>query len=208
VILIGQYDSPFVRRVAIALRHYGIAYEHRPWSVWSDADQIARYNPLLRVPTLVQDDGTVLVESWVILDVVDELAGPARALLPRSGPARHHGLRIAALATGFADKAVSLLYEPLLRDAPSPVWIARCQRQIADTLDLLEKELGGRACFVGDSLSHADVAVACAIRFTREAHAEAFDFARWPRLAAHSARCEELEPFRAIVQPLVVSFRQ
>lgn len=68
MILVGQYDSPFVRRVAIALAHYGLAYEHRPWSVWAQADEIAKLNPLRRVPMLVMDSGEVLVESAAILD--------------------------------------------------------------------------------------------------------------------------------------------
>ena len=50
-------------RVAIALRLYGYAYEHRPWSTFGDADRIAPLNPLRRVPTLVLDDGEVLIES-------------------------------------------------------------------------------------------------------------------------------------------------
>ena len=57
MILLGQYDSPFVRRVAITLRLYGIPYEHRRWSVWGDADKIAQHNPLRRAPTLLLDDG-------------------------------------------------------------------------------------------------------------------------------------------------------
>ena len=57
MILIGQYDSPFVRRTAIAMRLYGLGYEHRPWSTFGDAEKIRPYNPLLRVPTLVLDDG-------------------------------------------------------------------------------------------------------------------------------------------------------
>src|SRR5437868_6353465 len=81
MILIGQYDSPFVRRVAIALRMYGMAYEHRPWSVFGDADEIAAFNPLRRVPTLVADDGGSLVESGAILDWLDEQAGRDRALI-------------------------------------------------------------------------------------------------------------------------------
>ena len=48
MILIGQYDSPFVRRVAIAMRLYGMEFEHRPWSVFGDAEKIAQYNPLMR----------------------------------------------------------------------------------------------------------------------------------------------------------------
>jgi glutathione S-transferase len=51
MMLIGQYDSPFVRRVAIALKTYGLAYEHKPWSTFGDADQVAKFNPLRRVPT-------------------------------------------------------------------------------------------------------------------------------------------------------------
>src|SRR5689334_23326002 len=100
MILIGQYDSPFVRRVAIALRRHRLEFEHRPWSVWGDAERIARYNPLRRVPVLVLDDGVALVESAAILDSLDDLAG-ARALLPRGGVERRDGLRICALATGL-----------------------------------------------------------------------------------------------------------
>ena len=78
MILIGQYDSPFVRRVAIALRLYGLPFEQRPWSTFGDADKLARYNPLRRVPTLVLDDGEVLIESGAMLDHLDELVGPVR----------------------------------------------------------------------------------------------------------------------------------
>ena len=76
MILIGQYDSPFVRRVAIAMRLYGIAFEHRPWSTFGDADKIAPFNPLRRVPTLVLDDGEALIESAMILDYLDDRRRP------------------------------------------------------------------------------------------------------------------------------------
>ena len=114
--LIGQYDSPFVRRVAIAMRLYGIAFEHRPWSTFGDADKIAPYNPLRRVPTLVLDDGEALIESTAILDYLDELVGPDEGDDRRARRrARRRHLRICALATGLGDKAVSLLYERVLR---------------------------------------------------------------------------------------------
>ena len=71
MILIGQYDSPFVRRVAVALQIYGIVYDHVPWSTFGDGDQVARHNPLKRVPALVLDDGEVLIESGAILDYLD-----------------------------------------------------------------------------------------------------------------------------------------
>src|SRR4051794_8090939 len=106
--LIGQYDSLFVRRVAIALRLYGIAFEHRPWSTFGDADKIAPYNPLRRVPTLVLDSGEALIESAMILDHLDDTVGPDKAMLPARGDARRKQLRIAALSMGLGDKAVSL----------------------------------------------------------------------------------------------------
>jgi glutathione S-transferase len=207
LILIGQYDSPFVRRVAIAMRRYGIAYQHLPWSVWGDAEALGRYNPLRRVPTLVLEDGSALIESWVILEVVDERVGPERALLPRSGPLRREGLRLCALATGVGDKAVSLFYEGLLRGAPSAIWIERCRRQIADTLDVLEADRARRPSpwWLGEALGHVDIATACVLRFIAEAHPDLLDGARWPRLTAHAARCEALEEFQEIAQPFTVS---
>ena len=204
MILIGQYDSPFVRRVAIAMRLYGIAFEHRPWSTFGDAEKIAPFNPLRRVPTLVLDDGEVLVESAAILDYLDELAGP-KAMIAQSGAERRAALKVCALASGLADKAVSLLYERVLRDQRSEVWIVRCNAQIGGVLDALERDREGRTTsyWFGKAIGHADIAVACALRFVREAHPAAFDATRLPALAAHAARCEDLRAFREIVQPLI-----
>jgi glutathione S-transferase len=205
VILIGQYDSPFVRRVGIALHLHGMAFEHRPWSSFGDAEQLAALNPLRRVPTLVLDDGEVLVESGAILDYLDEVAGPAAALLPAAGVARRHALRTCALATGLADKAVSLLYERLLHAEESAVWTARCRAQVDGVLDALERDRAALATqwWFGTRPGHADIAVACALRFTAEAHGAAFAATHRPALAAHAAACEALPAFRAIVQPLV-----
>src|SRR5688500_4627135 len=206
--LIGQYDSPFVRRVAVALQLLALPYEHLPWSVWADAEKIARYSPLRRVPVLVLEDGRVLVESFAILDALDDRVGGARALLPRSGPVRREGLRVAAFAGGLADKAVSLLYEHVLRKPAerSALWAERCSAQIRETLALLERERQGRASpfWFGASPTHADVAVACALRFVSEAHPE-LTASIGPALRAHAAQCEELPAFRAVVQPLLIA---
>jgi glutathione S-transferase len=103
-----------------------------------------------------------------------------------------------------ADKAVSLLYGSLALMTPSRAWTERCTLQIADTLQVLDADRASRDTpyWLGETLTHADVAFACAFRFTREAHPGAFDFARFPALLAHSARCEEREEFRAIFLPI------
>lgn len=206
MILIGQFDSPFVRRVAIALNLYGAAYEHRPWSVFGDAEAIAAYNPLRRVPTLVLDDGTALLESGAILDWLDEQAGPGRALIAEHGAARRDALRVCALATGLADKAVSLVYERVIHERSTTAWLERCRTQIGGVLDVLEADRAGRRpWWFGESMGHADIAVACVLRFVREAHPGVFDAARWQALAAHADACEALPVFQAVVQPFHVT---
>jgi glutathione S-transferase len=205
MMLIGQYDSPFVRRVAIALRLYGLPFEHNPWSTFGDADKIAPYNPLRRVPTLVLDDGESLIESTAILDYLDELVGPAEAMIADGGPDRRHALKICSLATGLGDKAVSLVYERVLRKDQSRVWVARCEAQIGGVLEVLEAQRAAIASpfWFSDRIGHADIAVACVLRFTGEAHPGLLGATRYPALAAHAARCEALPPFREIVQPLI-----
>src|SRR5687768_14974543 len=105
MLLIGQYDSPYVRRVGIALKLYGLPFQHEAYSVFRDAEKIAAYNPLRKVPTLLLDDGTVLTETFVCLEVIDERVASEhpeqRLLLPRSGLLRREGLRIGALCSGI-----------------------------------------------------------------------------------------------------------
>lgn len=205
MILIGQYDSSFVRRIGIALRLYDMPFTHRPWSVFGDAEKIAALNPLTRVPTLVLDNGEVLVDSATILDHLDELAGAERALHPRAGPARRESLRVAALASGIADKTVSLFYERRLHEAASATWEERCLKQIRGTLAALEADRAGRAgpYWFGARIGHADIAVAASLRHMRDSHADLADLAAWPALAAHSERLEAMPVFREISQPFV-----
>ncbi|WOH54419.1 glutathione S-transferase family protein [Bradyrhizobium sp. sBnM-33] len=203
MILIGQFDSPFVRRVAIAMRLYGIDFEHKPWSTFGDADKIAAHNPLRRVPTLVLDSGEALIESAMILDYLDDRVGPEQAMIARSGEARWRHLRICALAMGLGDKGVSLLYERVLRKEQLDLWVERCKAQIAGVLEVLEKERAAvkTPYWFGENIGHADIAVACVLRFVGEAHSELFD-ASYRALKAHSAACEAMPPFKEIVQPL------
>ena len=106
---------------------------------------------------------------------------------------------------GLGDKAVSLLYERVLRkDKQLDLWVERCQSQIAGVLELLEKERSAvkTPYWFGESVGHADIAVACVLRFVGEAHPPLFD-ARYPSLKAHAERCEALPPFHEIAQPLI-----
>lgn len=176
MILIGQYDSPFVRRVGIVATLHGLPFEHRPWSVFGDAGRIRPYNALVRVPTLVLDDGTVVTDNHVIVAVLDGLATGGADLWPTEGPARRRAMATAALAMGMADKAVSLFYEIRLHEKVSPVWSERCRDQIA---------------------------VACAWRFVGEAHPGLLAAERFPALSDFAGSAEQLPVFQAVSQPFI-----
>ncbi len=203
MILIGQYDSPYVRRVGIALALYGIPFDHRPWSVFADGDRIMPLNPLMRVPTLVLDDGEVLVDSPSIIDHLDSLVSDDRVMFPRMGTERRRALRIAALATGLGDKAVSLFYENRMHAQVSEAWSDRCRSQIAATLAVLDAEYSGAgpAGWYGDRIGHADIAVACVLRFVGEVHADIYPASRYAALADLCATAEQMDVFQAISQP-------
>jgi glutathione S-transferase len=205
MILIGQYDSPYVRRVGIALTLYGLAFEHRPWSTFGDADKIRPYNPLTRVPTLVLGNGDVLIESHCILDYLDSLVPAERAMFPAREPDRHRAIKVAALASGLADKCVSLVYEERMHERISEAWVERCRQQVGAALAALEADRAQRtgAYWFGERIGHADIAVAVGMRFLGEAHAGLIAMAPFPALGRHAAALEALPAFRAIQQPFI-----
>lgn len=205
--LIGQYDSPFVRRVALALRFYGIPFKQTPWSTFGDAEKIAVYNPLMRVPTLVVlDDGEVLIESNAILDHLDELAGPSRAMIPDCGHVRREVLHVCALATGLADKAVSLLYERVLRGEGIQTLGGTLPGFLISQACLPFSKANARRSrhAIGSATSSATPISQWPASSGSPAKLMPglFDATRYPSLDSHAATCEALRPFQEIVQPL------
>lgn len=205
--LVGQFDSPFVRRVGIALEWYGLPFTHLPLSVFGDADALAAYNPLRRVPTLVLDDGMVLTEALVCLEALDGLVSQAHGqdwprLLAPLGSKRLPVLRRAALAGGAADKVVSLVYEERVREQRSQRWTERCTTQVRDTLALLELETQDAP---PRRLTHADVAVTCLLTFIREAQPSLLHELSIPRLRALQVYCEQLPEFQRVFAPFTVA---
>ncbi len=208
MLLIGQFDSPFVRRVGIALRHYDIPFDHERSSVFRDAAEIARYNPLRKVPTLVLDDGLVIVESSHCLDVIDRMANEAQGLggaplLPMAGPKRTQGLSICGFALGAMEKTVSLVYEARLRDRAFAPWVERCTTQVGETLALLERsyEQGAHPYLFGELPSHADIAISCLLTFIDGAYPQVSDGVSIEALRSVQRALEATELFREILQP-------
>ena len=205
MILVGQYDSPYVRRVAVSLRVLGFDYKHDTRSVFGDFESMRQTNPLARIPSLVFEDGEVLIDSAAILDWLDETVGPARALLPRAGPERRRALRLIALATGVIDKAVSSIYERAVRPASRrwPEWVTRCRTQAAGALAVLAREPWP----ADDRLSQPEITTACMLRYARMVDPELLSPGRYPTLEALSTRCEARPEFRATFAPDAVYLR-
>lgn len=208
MILIGQYDSSFVRRVGIALTLYRLPFEHRPWSVFSDAEKIRPVNPLVRVPVLLlsaDEIAEALIGTDAILDHLDSLAPEGERLTPREEPARRRALKISAMATGLADTAVSLFYEKVLHEAPSNAFVERRTAQLLGAAAALEADRAARPgkFWFGEKILHADIAVAAALRHASESHPDLLHLAAFPALADHCARLEALPVFQKISQPFV-----
>ena len=202
MILIGLYDSPFTRRVAIALTLAGHAFEHRAWSVGADFDRIREYSPLGRVPVLVLDDGEVMTESSTILDWIEH-EHPGLGLLPPPGRERREALRLIGLASGAADRGVAMVLERIFHrpEARSQALLARGVTQVEGVLDALDAACAARAgrWLVGGAMSLADITVACYVTYLKDAVPA--DLSRWPALAAHVERCESLEVFQRHYAP-------
>jgi len=193
MILVGQYDSPYVRRVAVSLRLLGLPYAHDTRSVFGDFDDMRRTNPLGRIPSLILDDGEVLIDSAAILDHIDETVGPARALIPPSGTARRRCLQRIALASGGIDKlGGGVVYERLVRPSRHrwADWIARCGTQGAGALDAADWP-------AGDGLDQSQIITACLLFYLKVNAPEFLPPGRHPVLDALAARCAAMDAFQA-----------
>ena len=198
--LVGMLDSPYVRRVAISLQLLGLRFEHRSLSVFSTFDQFQQINPVVKAPTLVCDDGTVLMDSNLILDYAQARARP-RSLLPAELPALALDLRLTGLALAACEKSVQIVYERGLRPPEKlhQPWVERVSGQLLAAYGELERSLAARAlpAVTGARLTQAGVTVAVAWHFTQQMLPEVVPAADHPALAAWSAQAEALPAFRA-----------
>jgi len=198
--LIGMMDSPYVRRVAVSLKFMGLPVEHDQISVFRHFDAFAAINPVVKAPTLVTDDGTVLMDSTLILEYAERLAPAARRLTPDDSAGFLRAQRILGVALAACDKAVQLYYERTLRPAEKQhaPWMDRVRGQMGASFQLLENEVRGAARWLtGVRPMQADVTAAVVWRFTRHVLPGDVPEADYPGLTALSARAEALPEFTA-----------
>lgn len=205
--LIGSLNSPYVRRVAVSLNALGMTYTQDALRVFQTPDAVRKHNPLVRVPVLVLDDGDELVESYAILDALDELAAPDRRLIPASGPERRKVMKITAVGTGTMDKAVVSYYEVTHRPAEKvhQPWLEHNEAQALGGLGFLDglAEAAGDGGWLagGDRMTQADITATVAFSFANKVRPELGIPEKCPNLAKFAARCEAMEPFATSALP-------
>jgi glutathione S-transferase len=203
MILIGQYDSPFVRRVAVTLHTYRMPFERQPYSVFSQIGLVRLHNPLVRVPILViEEDGKkeMLLDSNAIVDYLDEEAGrKSFALIPDKGADRRKILQLTMLAHGISEKVLHLFMERYFHDAKSVSkdWESRCISQIETGLEALDAACHDEHWFMGDRISHADVMAGCMISHLILRVPDLWPDRKYKKLKRFASRCEMNKAFIA-----------
>jgi len=201
--LIGMLDSPYVRRAAISLQLLGLPFEHQSISVFSTFDRFREINPLVKAPSLICDDGMVLMDSILITQYAEAFPQKKRSLLPTGLGELQRALRIIGLAMTACEKSVQIVYEHKLRPAEKlhEPWLARVTCQLQEAYKALEDEFANRPQVVAGvtsaTIDQATLTTAVAWYFSRQLVADVVPADRYPALAALSAAAEALPEFAA-----------
>jgi glutathione S-transferase len=163
-----------------------------------DKAELAQFNPIARVPALQLADGEMLIDSAVILDHLDQTAGPKLSLTPAAGAARRRVLTLLAVALGANEKLVAGLYERHFRprEAWHAPWLTACDKQVRDGFGWLDAEYAG-PWFTGAEMTQADITVAVFWLFARVKRPRFFSSLGCTRLETLADRLQGTTEFQA-----------
>lgn len=181
--------SPFARKVRVCALELGLARRIEEITVTVAPSkpnlELARENPLIKIPALKTDDGIVLYDSRVICEYLDALAGGNR-MFPAAGAARWDALRRQALGDGILDAGILRRYE--LAQRPEALqwadWLAGQQAKIDHALDAAEREAGAW----GEAFDIGHVTLGCALAWLDFRFPDSGWRTKRPRLAEWHAR--------------------
>ena len=197
--LIGMLDSPYVRRVAISLQLLELPFEHESLSVFRAFDAFHRINPVVKAPSLICDDGEVLMDSTLILEYAERLARP-RTLMPAELPAFQDELRLIGLALAACEKSVQIVYERGLRppEKQHEPWLARVGGQLCAACDEIESALVRHpTASTREGITQGGVSAAVAWQFICKMTPDIVPAEGYPGLSAFAAQAEALPEFIA-----------
>jgi glutathione S-transferase len=196
--LIGMLDSPYVRRVAISLEFLGVPFRHEAVSVFTTFDRFREINPVVKAPSLVCDDGEVLMDSSLILQFVETTRTGGGSLWSRDPERLQHEMRAVGLALAACEKSVQTVYERNLRPASAQhePWLKRVKGQLLAAYAALEQQVQERASLFAEPRSQSAISAAVAWQFTQSMLAVLVPSASHPGLVALSQRMEGTPQFQ------------
>lgn len=196
-------DSPCVRRAAASLQLLGLPFKHGSISIICGFAQFAAINPVVKAPTLVCDDGTVLTDSNLIIDFAETLAAarghPRRSLMPAGIAEQRHALRVLGLALAACEKSVQIVCEHGVRPAENvhQPWVDRVTGQMLAACGALEAEVAQRPLdATAETIDQAGLTTAVVWCFMQALTTpDAVPAGAYPLLHAHSLAAQRLAAF-------------
>jgi glutathione S-transferase len=155
--LISHHLCPFVQRAAIALNEKGVEFERKNIDLANKPDWFLKLSPLGKVPILVVDDETVLFESSVIAQYVNEITGGD--LLSADTAEKYRQLAWME----FASQVIGSIGQ--VYNANGQGSFKRSRHVLEEKFSRVEEALGDGPWFSGDDFSLVDAAFAPAFRY-------------------------------------------
>lgn len=194
--LIGMLDSPYVRRVAVTLEFMGIPFEHVALSVFRNYEEFKQINPAVKVPTLICDNGEVLMDSSLILNYIEKIH-PHKSLWSNDNSIYQAQNKLLGLALAACEKAVQIFYEKNLRAVELQLqsWLTRIHEQLNGNLQLIERELQHRPQLFINNCAHQVITTAVLWRFIKDLVSDAVVVNSYPNIESLSQRLEATAEF-------------
>ncbi|MBT5186766.1 MAG: glutathione S-transferase [Kordiimonadaceae bacterium] len=200
MILVGMLDSPYVRRVAISAQFLGIKYTVKPLSVFDNYKELKKINPLAKAPSVILDDGSLLIDSSLIIDYMMRISTNKYLLMPKDDSQYRNALYLTGVALVATEKLVQVTYETMRRpkDKIYQQWLDRVLEQMLTAFDQLEIAIRNDVkWFYNQRPTQADITVAVAWRIAYEMLKEHIPIERYPKLIQFSQHAENLPEFSA-----------
>lgn len=194
-------SSPFVRKVMVLLHETGqverVALQNAQLSPVSPDAGVLAHNPAGKIPALRLADGSVLHDSRVILDYLDQ-QHVGEPLIPLHGPARWRRLTLASLADAILDAAVLSRYESFLRPEEQrwDAWLDGQSDKIERALAYFEKDALAE---IQSRFDIAAIGLACALGYLDLRQPELGWRERFPGLAGWYAEVSQRPSLQATV---------